>query len=335
MIDSFSKNNNLPNFRKKQFDTQYYKNTISSFDELSNWPKNLRESLKQDVKFTSISEYKVFGDINKDTYKVLFKRLSDEKLFESVLLRHKDGRNTVCVSCMIGCPVGCLFCATGKMGFISNLTSNEIVDQILYFQRKLKTIEHKVTNVVFMGMGEPLINLSEVMDAIQIITNPEKLALSVRRLTISTCGVISGIRELIRLDFKGRLAISLHAPNQILRERLIPMAKINRLDDLMDVLDDYVEATNQRVSYEYILLKGVNDTKQCAQELSNLLTGRLAHVNLIKYNTISEGEFSRSNQESIDKFCAVLKSFNLNYTVRVSLGSDIDGACGQLTTKNS
>jgi len=335
MIDDFIKKNNLPEFRKTQFYTQYYKNAILSFDELSNWSKDLRESLKKDVEFSSIIPTKVFGDVSKDTMKVLFKKASDNKLFESILLRHKDGRNTVCVSCMVGCPVGCKFCATGKMGFISNLKSNEIIDQILYFQRLLKRIDQKITNIVFMGMGEPLLNIKEVFGAIQIITDPKKLALSIRRITISTCGIINGIRELIKLNYKGRLAISLHAPNQQLRESLIPMAKADKLDDLMNVLDDYVETTGQRVSYEYILLNGVNDTKKCAEELSILLGGRLAHVNLIRYNIISNGEFSKSIQENVNHFCAVLKKYDLNYTVRVSLGSDIEGACGQLTTDNS
>ena len=335
MIDDFIKKYNLPEYRKTQFHTQYYKNAISSFDELSNWSKDLRESLKTEVEFTSIIPSKVFGDISKDTMKVLFQRVSDNKLFESVLLRHKDGRNTVCVSCMIGCPVGCKFCATGKMGFISNLISTEIVDQILYFQRLLKIIDQKVTNIVFMGMGEPLLNIKEVFGAIDIITDPQKLALSIRRITISTCGVINGIRELIKLKYKGRLAISLHAPEQQLRESLIPMAKLNKLEDLMNVLDDYVETTGQRVSYEYVLLNGVNDTKKCAEDLSILLGGRMAHVNLIRYNIIDNGEFTKSIQENVNHFCAVLKKYKINYTVRVSLGSEIEGACGQLTTDNS
>jgi 23S rRNA (adenine(2503)-C(2))-methyltransferase len=334
MIEAFIEKYSLPRFRKSQFDTQYYKNSISSFDELSNWPKELRESLKKEVEFSSITPKKIFGDLSKDTFKVLFIKNSNNKLFESVLLRHKDGRNTVCVSCMVGCPVGCKFCATGKMGFISNLNSKEIVDQVLFFQRELKKIDQKVTNVVFMGMGEPLLNIKEVFGAIEILTNPEKIALSIRRITISTCGIIPGIHELIKNDFKGRLAISLHAPNQALRESIMPMSKTNKLVDLMNVLDEYVEATNQRVSYEYILLNGINDTKKSAEELANLLSGRLAHVNIIRYNSISKGEFLKSSQENVHHFCSILKKYNINYTVRISLGADIEGACGQLTTDN-
>jgi 23S rRNA (adenine2503-C2)-methyltransferase len=335
MIDEFILNNNLPKFRKKQFEIQFYKNAIASFDELTDWPKELREKLKTEVEFSSITPTKVFGDITKEVLKVLFTKNSDKKIFESVLLRHKDGRNTVCLSCMVGCPVGCKFCATGKMGFISNLNSNEIVDQVLYFQRLLKKESLNVTNIVFMGMGEPLLNIKEVFGAINILTDPQKLALSIRRITISTCGIINGISELIKINYKGRLAISLHAPNQMLRESLIPMAKANNLDDLMRILDEYVEVTKQRVSYEYVLLNGVNDTNKCAQELAILLSGRMAHVNLIRYNAISKGEFEKSDQANINHFCAVLNKFNINYTVRVSLGSDIEGACGQLTTDNS
>jgi 23S rRNA (adenine(2503)-C(2))-methyltransferase len=335
MIEDFIIKHNLPRFRKNQFDIQYYNNAISSFDELTDWPKDLRDSINKEVEFSSITPNKVFGGTSNDTMKVLFQKTSDKKLFESVLLRHKDGRNTVCVSCMVGCPVGCKFCATGKMGFLSNLKAREIIDQVLFFQRELKIIGSKVTNVVFMGMGEPLLNLKEVWAAIEVLTNPDKLALSIRRITISTCGIINGIKELIQLDFKGRLAISLHAPVQGLREELIPMARTNKLPDLMKVLDEYVEVTNQRVSYEYILLNGVNDSKKYAEELAVLLSGRLAHVNIIRYNIVSEGDFARSDQENVNHFCAVLKKLKLNYTVRVSLGSEIEGACGQLTTKNT
>jgi len=220
------------------------------------------------------------------------------------------------------------------MGFIANLNSNEIVDQILYFQRLLKTIDKKVTNIVFMGMGEPLLNFKEVNNAIKVITDPEKMALSIRRITISTCGVIKGIKDLIEMDYKGRLAISLHAPTQTLREELIPIAKTYKLNDLMDILDEYVKKSGNRVSYEYILLQGVNDSKDNAEELSNLLAGRLAHVNLIRYNSVKDDPFERSSQDNIKKFCSVLNKNKINYTVRVSLGSEVEGACGQLTTEH-
>lgn len=334
MLDDFILKYNLPKFRKNQFNKQYYQNTISSYEEFTDWPKDLRIKLSEEVLFSSINAKKIFGTLESETLKVLFERESDKKLFEGVLLRHEDGRNTVCVSCMIGCPVGCKFCATGKMGFKANLNSNEIVDQILYFQRQLKTIDKKVTNIVFMGMGEPLLNFKEVNNAIKVITDPEKLALSIRRITISTCGVIKGIKDLIEMDYKGRLAISLHAPTQRLREELIPMAKTYKLIDLMDVLDEYVKKTGNRVSYEYILLQGVNDSKDNAEELSNLLAGRLAHVNLIRYNSVKDDHFERSTQDNIKRFCSVLNKNKINYTVRVSLGSEIEGACGQLTTEH-
>ena len=332
MIEDFSDKYKLPSYRVKQFDKQYYQNSIEDFNEITDWPKDLREKLKEELKFSSILPEKVFGEIEEDTMKVAFNRINYKKLFESVLLRHKDGRNTVCVSCMIGCPVGCTFCATGKMGFIANLKTNEIVDQILFFQRKLKKINQKVTNIVFMGMGEPLLNWQEVKNVILLITNPDKFAMSIKRVTISTCGIIKGIKELTEFGFKGRLAISLHAPSQSLRETLIPISKVNKLDDLMQVLDEYVVITNQRISYEYILLNGINDSTKEAEELVNLLSGRLAHVNLIRYNKIEKSDYEKSSQKNLHNFCSILDRNKINYTIRVSLGSNIKGACGQLTT---
>jgi len=335
MITEFCKINNLPSYRQSQFNKQYYQNVIGDFNELSDWPIVLREKLKEEIEFTSILPKKIFGGVDKTAMKIIFSRTRDKKIFETILLKHKDKRNTVCVSCMIGCPVGCIFCATGKMGFVANLSASEIIDQVLYFQRILKKIKQKISNVVFMGMGEPLLNWKEVQEAIKVITDPVKIAMSDRRLTISTCGVISGIKELMSSDFKGRLAISLHSANQKEREQLIPFAKSNTLDDLMNVLDEYVALTNKRVTYEYILLDGVNDSPSQAKKLVDLLMGRLAHINLIRYNEIKNSEFHKSTQQNVNRFCAILDRAKINYTVRVSLGSDIEGACGQLTTNNS
>ena len=245
-------------------------------------------------------------------------------------MKHRDGRNTVCVSCMIGCPVGCSFCATGKMGFRGNLTATEIVEQVLYFARILKTSKERVSNVVFMGMGEPMLNLIEVEEAIKRLTDEQMLGLSDKRITVSTSGYVEQLKILIRHGFKGRLAISLHAPNQKLRESLMPVAKNHSLKDLFRVLDDYESVSNKRISYEYILIKGVNDRPQDAHDLVKLLTNRLAHVNLIPYNRIKGVDFKTSGADSIQKFRDILDRGGIHNTIRITMGSDVAAACGQL-----
>jgi 23S rRNA (adenine2503-C2)-methyltransferase len=231
---------------------------------------------------------------------------------------------------MIGCPVACSFCATGKLGYGGNLTAREIVDQVMHFQRELQRSDEKVTNIVYMGMGEPMIAIEEVRDSIDIFTDPEKLAMSNRRLTISTSGFIKQLEEFIEEDFKGRLAISLHAPNQKLREQLMPVAKSNDLDDLMATLDRYVDITNKRVSYEYILIEGINDEVKHAHQLADLLQGRLAHVNLIPYNPVEGENFKTPSEKRVNNFSKMLNNRGIHNSTRVTMGEDINAACGQL-----
>lgn len=334
MFDDFIQKNNLPKFRQKQLEEAFYQQAINSFDELTTWPKNLREQLKSEVEFIRLEAKNQVQSVSKTT-KILFKR-KDGKLIETVLMRHEDGRNTVCVSCMVGCPVNCRFCATGKLGYGGSLSADEIIDQILYFQRLLKAEEQKVTNVVFMGMGEPMLNLKEVMKSIQIMTDPGKLGMSSRRITISTSGYVPQLKQLIDSGFRGRIAISLHAPSQELREKLMPVVgKVYPLTKLFEVLDDYVKLTNKRISYEYILIDKVNDTKEHAEQLSQLLHNKLAHVNLIPFNPISEENFTRSSRNSIFKFQKILQQNGIHTTIRVTMGDEVAAACGQLAAKES
>ncbi|MBD3362665.1 23S rRNA (adenine(2503)-C(2))-methyltransferase RlmN [Candidatus Dojkabacteria bacterium] len=333
MIEEFADKNNIPKFRIKQFNNLYYKELINSFDELFTWPKDLRKKLKEKIEFSTIKADKKIMSKDRATQKVLFRRKSDNHKFESVLMLHDDDRNTVCVSCMVGCPVGCKFCATGQMGFKAKLSAKEIIDQILYFQRHLNTQNQKITNIVFMGMGEPLLNLNEVQKSIAVITDPDKLAMSTRRITISTVGIIPGIRKLIKSDFKGRLAISLHAPTQTLREVLIPIANQYKLKDLMRVLSNYTHKTNKRVSYEYVLIRNINDSEQNAKQLAELLHNRLAHVNLIPYNPIKEDTFSTPAKNTIYNFAKILEDKGITYTIRVTMGEDVNAACGQLSNQ--
>lgn len=330
MIETFIKNHKAPLFRLTQFYQAFYRDFISSFDELSTWPKTLREELKKEIPFGTITAVSNLKSADQSTIKVLFKRLSDRQLFESVLIRHNDGRNTVCVSCMIGCPMGCIFCATGKMGFRGNLSYMEIVDQVLYFARSLKKENKSVTNIVFMGMGEPLSNLENVWDAIKIFTDPEMFKMSMRRITISTCGITPYLHKLITRGYKGRLALSLHAPSQELREKLMPIAAKFPLDGLLAELKEFAIITNKRVSYEYILIADLNDQPKHAHALARLLDPHLEHVNLIPYNPVHGISLERSKFASIRKFSNILTKCKIQHTIRVTMGDDIQAACGQL-----
>ena len=332
MIEQFSKKYNLPNYRIDQFNNQYYKNLISSFDDLSTWPKDLINKLKKEVKFSSIKLIKT-SPLDKSTIKFLFET-EDGKKFESVLMQHSDGRNTICVSSMIGCPIGCVFCATGKMGYGRSLTKREIVDQVLYIARFLKKKDEKLTNIVFMGMGEPLLNLENVIASIKIFNDKDKIGLGSRRMTISTCGIIKGIEKLINLKYKGKLALSLHAPDQELRERLMPISKTDKLPELMKACDKFTEFTKRRITYEYILLDNINDQKKHARLLAKLLKNKLHHLNLIPYNKIPGVDFSTSSQKAIKNFTDILQENNINFTIRYKMGDDIEAACGQLAARS-
>ncbi len=329
-IETFIKNHKTPLFRLTQFYQAFYRDFISSFDELYTWPKTLREELKKEIPFGTITTVKNIKSADQSTIKVLFKRISDGKQFESVLIRHDDGRNTVCVSCMIGCPMGCIFCATGKMGFRGNLSAMEITDQVLYFARSLKKENKSVSNIVFMGMGEPLSNLENVWDAIKIFTDPKMFGMSMRRITISTCGITPYLHKLITRGYKGRLALSLHAPSQELREKLMPIAAKFPLTGLLTEFKEFAKITNKRVSYEYILIAGLNDQPKHAHALARLLDPHLEHVNLIPYNPIQGTSLKRSEPASIKKFSNILTKYNIQHTVRVTMGDDIKAACGQL-----
>jgi len=282
----------------------------------------------------SLNPKKTLVTENGATTKILFTRLSDNLQFESVLMRHDDGRNTVCVSCMVGCPVNCAFCATGKLGFKANLTYEEIVDQVIYFAHILKAENLVVSNVVYMGMGEPMLNLESVVRSVTILTDPNKVGLSPRRITISTAGYAPQIIKLTDMNYAGNMAISLHAPNQELREKLMPVAKNYKLPELMKSIDYYVSKTNRRVSYEYILIDGLNDTEQHAKELAELLRGRLVHVNLIPYNPVSSLKFQKSSRNRVYKFLHFLEDKGVNATIRVTMGDDTNAACGQLASNN-
>jgi len=331
-IDEYVKNFDLPKYRIRQFNRAVYKDLISKLDELTTWPAKDRINLKHEIRLETLELVKSLKSRDGSTEKSVFKICG--KMFETVLMKHSDGRNSLCVSSMIGCPVGCTFCATGRSGFYGNLTFEHITEQVLYFARLLKAENKKLTNIVFMGMGEPLLNIDNVLASIDIITDPDRFGFSPSRITISTSGIISGINKLIDLGFKGRLAISLHAPQQSLREKLMPIARTNKLNDLMDVVDKYIEKTNKRITFEYILIDKVNDHSEQAVQLSRLLSKRLSHVNLIPYNSVPGLTYRKSDRNRIHNFSRTLSNYGIDNTIRVTMGDDIKAACGQLASDN-
>jgi len=325
----YCKDKDLPKFRSSQVLQAVYKDLITDYAELTTWPLSMREEISRELPLNTLTELKYSESTDKKTAKVVFKTAKGV-LIETVLMRHED-RNTVCVSCMSGCPVGCTFCATGKMGFKGALDGDEIVEQILYFARILKADEEKVTNVVYMGMGEPMLNLANVERSIEVLTSEDGLAMSQRRITISTSGYIPQLKLLREHGFKGRIAISLHAPNQSIREKIMPVvAKAYHLDKLLAELDLLAEMTNKRISYEYILIAGVNTSDECAWELVKLFKHRLAHINLIPYNQIKGGDYKSPSRNKVMRLFDILNNAGIPTTIRVAMGDDISGACGQL-----
>lgn len=329
-IKEYFDKNKIPKFRYKQLEDAIFKNSIVSFDDITNFPKNLREELSQKFKINQL----ILVESHKagDTVKFVFKT-EDNNYVESVLMLHNDGRRTVCVSCQVFCAVGCTFCATGANMYKRSLTKREIIEQVLFISRYLKQSDEKVTNVVFMGMGEPFLNYENVVNSIKILNDEKKFNIGARHITVSTSGIIPKIYEFTDLGLQVRLAISLHAPNDELRSKLMPINKKYPLADLMKACDYFSEKKNKRVSYEYVLIKDINDSETEARELVELLKGRLAHVNLLIYNP---HEFSKHEKPQIEKvraFKKILDENNIECSIRKSMGDDISGACGQLSGK--
>ncbi len=320
-------------YRITQIEKALYKEFVQNFDEITTLSKDLREKLKEEFPFSSLTVKIEKKSSNDQTEKVIFET-HDKHQVEAVLMRHLTGRITLCVSCQVGCPNKCLFCATGKLGLKRDLKTKEIIDQYLHFARKLKKEDKKINNIVFMGMGEPFLNYDNVLHAVEILNNPNKIGLGFRHITISTCGIIPGLQKFMKEGIQVNLAISLHAPNDELRTKLMPINKAYPLADLMDVLDQYVKKTGRRLFYEYIMLKGMNDSPKEAQELGKLLQGKLAHINLIAYNPIDTSDpLQKTSETDIRRFQRTLDKYGVPSTVRASLGDDIDAACGQLVGK--
>lgn len=317
-----------PKYRVTQVHKLIFSDLIEDFREATVLPKNLRNKL--DEQFPLEIKAKLIQSKDQRTVKA-FIYLEDGLLTETVLMKHPKDRNTICVSSQVGCPLGCKFCATGKMGFKRNLSTAEIINQLLLFARFLKKENKKITNVVFMGMGEPFLNYDNVLEAIRILNDKDKFNLGTRRISVSTAGLPQQIRRFSDENFEVNLAISLHAPNDKLRSGLMPINRGYPIKKVLESVEEYIKKTGRKVMFEYILLKGVNDGVYEAEELSGLMNHPLYHLNLIPYNPT--GDFKSSDIPATEKFKSVLRARNMLFTQRFRFGADIEAACGQLAAK--
>ena len=314
-------------YRAKQLHNWIYQKSVSDFEQMTDISKKTREKF---AKYAQITDVKIKDkQISSDgTIKYLLE-FADGNCVETVLMRFDNRANlTACVSSQVGCACNCKFCATAKLGFIRNLTPREIVEQVLTIQRDTGL---KVTNIVFMGQGEPLLNLDNVLKAIDIFN--KDFVIGIRRLTVSTCGIVPQINKLAEMEFQPTLAISLHAPVHELRKELMPIENKYNIDELMSALKNYVSDTGRRITIEYTLIKGFNDTTECAKNLAKLLIGLKANINLIIYNPNAVDNFEKPDKLDVQKFKYILEQSGKKVTIRLERGSDIDAACGQLSNK--
>lgn len=324
---------NIPTFRLKQLLNAVFQQGICDYQEISTFSSDIRTVLSEEIPIYSIKPVLHVVSEKRNTEKALFEIVGGQKI-EAVLMKYRDGRNSICISCQAGCQMGCHFCATGKMKFGRNLTYEEIFDQVLYFHQRLLKQGERISNIVFMGMGEPLMNYDQVIKSIYLLNAPDYLGLAARRITVSTSGLVDGIKKLTEEPLQINLALSLHAPNQQLRERIMPIARRWPIDQLLAAIDEYSKKTNRRVSYEYVMLKGINDTPEIAEQLAEISRDKLKHINIIPYNSTDIADISGSDRGTILNFQKILQNAGVSATVRVTMGEDIAAACGQLANKN-
>lgn len=317
-----------PAYRADQIWGWLYRSLATDFQEMTNLPQELRERLAEATLLQTMKPLEERVSADGLTRKVLF-ALQDDQTIESVLMRY-ERRHTACISTQVGCPLGCVFCATGQSGFVRSLTSGEIVEQVLYFARFLEAEGERLTNVVFMGMGEPLANYEATWQAIETLTHDKGLNLGARRITISTVGLVPGIRRLAGEGKQIGLAVSLHAATDELRNKLVPINRRYPLAQLMAACRHYVERTGRRISFEYALVNGINDSSEQARQLAHLVDGLLCHVNLIPLNPVPESPYQPSPRGRVLAFQAELNRLKVPNTLRLERGADIQAGCGQL-----
>ena len=311
-------------FRATQIFGWLHEKRVASYEEMTNVSKGLRERLEQECQLTTLKEIDRLESVD-GTIKFLFE-LEDGQAIESVLMKYHHG-NSVCISSQAGCRMGCKFCASTLGGLVRHLKASEMLEQIYEIERMTG---ETVSNVVVMGTGEPMDNYDNLVRFVRILSAKEGKNISVRNITVSTCGLVEGIRKLAEEGLPLTLALSLHAPNDTIRKQLMPVANKYSIEEVLQACDYYYEKTSRRITYEYSLVKGVNDSTECAKELVMRLKGKNCHVNLIPVNPIKERDFQKSKNESIQNFKNILEKNRIPVTVRREMGSDINAACGQL-----
>jgi 23S rRNA (adenine2503-C2)-methyltransferase len=312
-------------FRGKQIYDWIHVKLVSGFEEMTNLSKGLRDELQNRCTFTNLEVVDKLESEAGETSKFLFK-LEDGRVLESVLMKYHHG-NSVCISSQVGCKMGCKFCASTIGGFERNLTAAEMLDQIYQVQR---ISGERVSNVVVMGTGEPLDNYVNLIKFIRILTDEYGLNISQRNITVSTCGLVDKIKALAEEDLQITLALSLHAPNDEVRKKLMPIAERYSIDHAIDACDYYYKKTGRRITFEYSMVEGVNDLPEYAKELSTRIKGLNCHVNLIPVNPIKERNYRQSEAKNIQNFKNILEKNRINVTIRREMGTDINAACGQL-----
>lgn len=321
---------NIQKFRAKQIYEWLHKHLASSYDEMLNIPKALRVELSEKFPLFNCSIARKQVSKLDGTVKYLFE-MHDGDFVESVVMKYKYGY-TICVSSQVGCKMGCAFCASTLGGFKRSLTPGEILSQLY---RAQKDLGERISHIVLMGMGEPLDNFDNVMRFLELITDDKGLNLSMRNISLSTCGIVPKIYELLEKHMQLTLSISLHAPSDELRSRIMPVNNRYSVDELLKVCRKYASETSRRISFEYAMLSGINDSDDCAYLLASKLKGMLCHVNLIPVNEVAESPFKPSGSERVERFVKILEKNGINATVRRKLGSDIDASCGQLRQKEN
>ena len=330
-LEDYLISKNLKPFRAKQIFKWLYEKRVESFEQMSDISKDLQAQLKDDflIETLKIKDHQISKD---GTQKFLFE-MEDGALVESVLMVFEYGFSA-CLSSQVGCNMGCTFCASGLLKKQRDLTAGEIVCQALMIQKQLDKDGNRLGNIVVMGTGEPFDNYDNVMKALSIINSPFGLEIGSRHISISTCGVVPGILRFAKENLQYNLAISLHAPNDELRSKLMPINNAYSLKELFKALKEYSELNNRRLTFEYLLLKDINDTQKHADEIKALLKGLNAYINLIPYNSVKEKDYETSSEENALRFYDLLKKNGVAVTLRQKKGDDIDAACGQLRANN-
>lgn len=318
----------LPAFRADQTFKWLHEKSVTSFDEMLNLPKNIREKLSELYYISVATIEKKQISCYDGTIKYLFK-LYDGEYIESVLMNYHHGY-TLCISTQVGCKMGCTFCATGKSGFSRNLTPSEMLAQI---QSAQVDNNIRISNIVLMGMGEPLDNFDNVIKFLSLVSSDKGINIGMRHITLSTCGVVPKMYELAKLKLQITLSVSLHAPNDEIRSRTMPINNKYGVNELIKACRDYAKITNRRITFEYAMIDGVNDSDECAKELAQLVKGMLCHVNLIPVNNVNGTAYQKSKKKRLVEFSNILEKNGVPSTIRRTLGSDIDASCGQLRRK--